>query len=197
MAKDMTKGNPGKTLFFFAVPMVLGNLFQQLYNIIDSIIVGNYVGADALAAVGASASITFLFVAIATGLSIGSSVVISQYFGAKRYGEMKTAIKTVLLASFVIALCLMLVGIFGTDAILRFIGDPAENLFRCISLSENLFLRSCLSFPLQHADGIVQCDRGFKVPFGISGTVIRLQHRTGSVFCDKTEDGRSRSCTGH
>ncbi len=49
MAKDMTKGNPGKTLFFFAVPMVLGNLFQQLYNIIDSIIVGNYVGADALA----------------------------------------------------------------------------------------------------------------------------------------------------
>ena len=61
MAKDMTKGNPGKTLFFFAVPMVLGNLFQQLYNIIDSIIVGNYVGADALAAVGASSSITFLF----------------------------------------------------------------------------------------------------------------------------------------
>ena len=99
MAKDMTKGNPGKTLFFFAVPMVLGNLFQQLYNIIDSIIVGNYVGADALAAVGASASITFLFVAIATGLSIGSSVVISQYFGAKRYGEMKTAIQTVLLAA--------------------------------------------------------------------------------------------------
>ena len=113
MAKDMTKGNPGKTLFFFAVPMVLGNLFQQLYNIIDSIIVGNYVGADALAAVGASSSITFLFVAIATGLSIGSSVVISQYFGAKRYGEMKTAIQTVLLASFVIALCLMLVGISG------------------------------------------------------------------------------------
>lgn len=101
MAKDMTKGNPGKTLFFFAVPMVLGNLFQQLYNIIDSIIVGNYVGADALAAVGASSSITFLFVAIATGLSISSSVVISQYFGAKRYGEMKTAIQTVLLASFV------------------------------------------------------------------------------------------------
>ena len=196
MAKDMTKGNPGKTLFFFAVPMVLGNLFQQLYNIIDSIIVGNYVGADALAAVGASSSITFLFVAIATGLSIGSSVVISQYFGAKRYGEMKTAIQTVLLASFVIALCLMLVGIFGTDAILRFMQTP-QKIFRCISLSENLFLRPCLSFPLQHADGIVQCDRGFKVPLGISGIVIRLQHRIGSVFCDKTEDGRSRSCTGH
>lgn len=133
MAKDMTKGNPGKTLFFFAVPMVLGNLFQQLYNIIDSIIVGNYVGADALAAVGASSSITFLFVAVATGLSIGSSVVISQYFGAKRYGEMKTAIQTVLLASFVIALCLMLVGIFGTDAILRFMRTP-QKIFSDASL---------------------------------------------------------------
>ncbi len=153
-------------------------------------------GADALAAVGASSSITFLFVAIATGLSIGSSVVISQYFGAKRYGETKTAIQTVLLASFVIALCLMLVGIFGTDAILRFMQTP-QKIFSDASLSENLFLRPCLSFPLQHADGIVQCDRGFKVPLGISGTVIRLQHRTGSVFCDKTEDGRSRSCTGH
>ncbi len=189
MAKDMTKGNPGKTLFFFAVPMVLGNLFQQLYNIIDSIIVGNYVGADALAAVGASSSITFLFVAIATGLSIGSSVVISQYFGAKRYGEMKTAIQTVLLASFVIALCLMLVGIFGTDAILRFMQTP-QKIFSDASLYLKIYFCGL-------ADGIVQCDRGFKVPLGISGTVIRLQHRTGSVFCDKTEDGRSRSCTGH
>ena len=195
MAKDMTKGNPGKTLFFFAVPMVLGNLFQQLYNIIDSIIVGNYVGADALAAVGASASITFLFVAIATGLSIGSSVVISQYFGAKRYGEISDPDGAFGL------FCDRTVPDAGRDfrdgrdpAVYA---DPAEDLFRCISLSENLFLRPCLSFPLQHADGIVQCDRGFKVPLGISGTVIRLQHRTGSVFRDKTEDGRSRSCTGH
>ena len=154
-------------------------------------------GADALAAVGASASITFLFVAIATGLSIGSSVVISQYFGAKRYGEMKTAIQTVLLASFVIALCLMLVGIFGTDAILRFMQTP-QKIFSDASLYLKIYFCGLVFlFPLQHADGIVQCDRGFKVPFGISGTVIRLQHRTGSVFCDKTEDGRSRSCTGH
>ena len=66
----MTVGKPGRTLFFFAVPMVLGNLFQQLYNIVDSMIVGNFVGSDALAAVGASASITFLFVAIATGMKM-------------------------------------------------------------------------------------------------------------------------------
>lgn len=139
MEKDMTVGNPGRTLFFFAVPMVLGNLFQQLYNIIDSIIVGNYVGADALAAVGASASITFLFVAIATGLSIGSSVIISQYFGAKRFAEMKTAVQTVMTASAVIALALTMAGIFITDTILRFMQTP-ESIFQDASLYLKIYL---------------------------------------------------------
>ena len=133
MEHELTKGPVMKTMLLFAVPMILGDLLQQCYNIADTLIVGRFLGADALAAVGASASITFLFVAIATGLSIGSSVVISQYFGAKRYGEMKTAIQTVLLASFVIALCLMLVGIFGTDAILRFMQTP-QKIFSDASL---------------------------------------------------------------
>ena len=184
MAKDMTKGNPGKTLFFFAVPMVLGNLFQQLYNIIDSIIVGNYVGADALAAVGASSSITFLFVAIATGLSIGSSVVISQYFGAKRYGEMKTAIQTVLLASFVIALCLMLVGIFGTDAILRFMQTP-QKIFSDASLYLKIYFCGLIFLFL------------YNMLTASFNAIFHLQHCPGSVFCDKAEDGRSRSSTGN
>ena len=133
MAKDMTVGKPGRTLFFFAVPMVLGNLFQQFYNIIGSIIVGNFVGADALAAVGASASITFLFVAIATGLSIGSSVIISQYFGAKRYGEMKTGIYTLLFTALGVSALLTGIGILGTDGILRFMNTP-ENIFSDASM---------------------------------------------------------------
>lgn len=128
MIKDMTVGNPGKTLFSFAVPMVLGNLFQQLYNVVDSIIVGNFVGANALAAVGASASITFLFVAIATGMSIGSSVVISQYFGAKQMGDMKTSVFTILISALIISSVLTGVGIFGSPAILRLMNTP-ENIF--------------------------------------------------------------------
>ena len=84
MEHELTKGPVMKTMLLFAVPMILGDLLQQCYNIADTLIVGRFLGADALAAVGASASNTFLFVAIATGLSIGSSVVISQYFGAKR-----------------------------------------------------------------------------------------------------------------
>jgi len=122
--RDMIKGDPAKALIYFAVPLVLGNLFQQLYNMIDSIIVGNFVGAEALAAVGASASITFLFVALATGMSIGSTVVISQYLGAKEYTKMKTAITTVIFTVLLISIILMSVGIALNQSILKLMNTP-------------------------------------------------------------------------
>lgn len=128
MNKDMTVGSPGKTLFFFAVPMVLGNLFQQLYNIVDSVIVGNFVGPDALAAVGASASITFLFVAIASGMSIGSSVVISQFFGAKQMGKVKTCIYTILIFALVLSLGLTVLGVAASGWILTLMSTP-DNVY--------------------------------------------------------------------
>jgi putative MATE family efflux protein len=124
MVKDMTVGNPGKTLFLFAVPMVLGNIFQQFYNIVDSVVVGKFVGADALAAVGASSSITFLFIAMATGLSIGSSVVISQLFGANQIAKMKTAIFTVIISTLVLSTFLMILGLAINKNILLFLNTP-------------------------------------------------------------------------
>mgnify|MGYP000229913834 CR=1 FL=1 len=128
MVKDMTVGSPSRILFFFAMPMILGNLFQQLYNIVDSVVVGNFVGENALAAVGASYPITFLFVAIAIGASMGCSVVISQFFGAKRYGEMKTAIYTSLFSIGGLGVVLMGVGLLISTPILRLLGTP-ENIF--------------------------------------------------------------------
>ena len=71
MVNDMTRGKPAKILMVFMLPMLLGNIFQQLYNIVDTVIVGNYVGADALAAVGSTAAMVFLLVAVAMGLSMG------------------------------------------------------------------------------------------------------------------------------
>lgn len=82
MENDMTRGSISKILITFALPMLLGNIFQQLYNVVDIIIVGNFVGASALAAVGASSTIVMLLICIASGLSIGCSVLVSQYFGA-------------------------------------------------------------------------------------------------------------------
>ena len=93
MIKDMTTGSPVKTLWLFSLPMLLSVMFQQIYNIADSMIAGQYIGEEALAAVGASYPITMIFMAVAIGSNIGSSIVISQLFGAKRLKEMKTLIK--------------------------------------------------------------------------------------------------------
>ena len=79
---DMTEGSPARVLLLFAVPVILSNLFQQLYNLVDSLIVGNYLGPNALAAVGSAGTITAVVIQLASGLSLGASVVISQYFGA-------------------------------------------------------------------------------------------------------------------
>lgn len=125
---SMVTGNPVKPLILFTIPMVVGNLFQQFYNIIDSIVVGNVEGADALAAVGASTSITMLFVMIATGTGIGCSVVISQLFGAGKLAEMKTAISTALISILGLSLILSLMGMAINRGLLAMMKTP-ENIF--------------------------------------------------------------------
>ena len=107
---DMLTDHPGKALLFFALPMIFGNLFQQLYNITDSVIVGRFVGENALAAVGASYAITNVFIAIAIGGGIGSSVIISQFLGAGKIGKMKTAVFTTMINFLVISVILGTVG---------------------------------------------------------------------------------------
>ncbi|QNM05722.1 MATE family efflux transporter [Qiania dongpingensis] len=128
MAKDMSVGKPFPTLFKFAMPMVLGNLFQQLYNVVDSMVVGNFVGEDALAAVGTTTAITFLFIAIAIGMGIGCSVVISQLFGAKNMDTMKLAIHTALISMLVLSVILSIFGLAAHEWILRSMKVP-ENIF--------------------------------------------------------------------
>lgn len=122
----MTSGNPGRTLVKFAIPMVLGNLFQQAYNLADTMIVGKKVGSNALAAVGTCASITFLFIAVATGAGIGASVVISQLFGAGKYGKMRSAIRTVLLTMLLLSGVITVLGLGLHRSILRAMNTPAE-----------------------------------------------------------------------
>ena len=125
---DMLNGNPGKSLFFFALPMIIGNLFQQFYNMADTIIVGQCVGEDALAAVGASYSLTTVFIMIAIGGGIGASVLTSQFLGAKEYGKMKTSINTALLTFLGLSILLAVLGELYSPAILRLLKTP-ENIF--------------------------------------------------------------------
>lgn len=121
---NLTEGSVAKGLMSFAIPMILGNLFQQLYNIVDSIIVGKMVGADALAAVGSSTSITMLFVMVAVGTGIGCSVVISQLYGARKMESLKTAIDTALISILVFSIMLSLLGRALSGPILTVLKTP-------------------------------------------------------------------------
>lgn len=125
---NMLTDHPGKALLLFSLPMIFGNLFQQFYNITDSVIVGRYVGEQALAAVGASYSITNVFIAIAIGGGIGSSVVISQFLGAGNLPKMKTAVFTTLINFLAVALFLGIFGALFNDRILQWVNTP-EDIF--------------------------------------------------------------------
>lgn len=124
----MLTDSPGRSLFFFALPMILGNLFQQFYSTVDSIIVGQYVGEDALAAVGASYSLTTVFIMIAIGGGIGASVVISQYLGAGLNRQMKTSVYTALLSFLGVSIVLGVVGLVFSRNILTALNTPANIL---------------------------------------------------------------------
>lgn len=125
---DMLKDHPGKSLLVFALPMIIGNLFQQFYNMADSVIVGKFVSEDALAAVGASYSITTIFIMIAIGGGIGASVIISQYLGANKYKNMKTSIYTALISFFIISMILCGFGLLSKDYVLKALNTPS-NIF--------------------------------------------------------------------
>ncbi len=130
---NMLTGHPGRALLLFALPMILGNLFQQFYNIVDSVVVGKFVSEEALASVGASYAITNVFIAVAIGGGIGSSVIISQFLGAEKLTEMKTAISTTLINFLVLSAALGLFGFAANDAILHLLRVPA-NVFDDASL---------------------------------------------------------------
>lgn len=120
----MITGKPARTLIAFALPMILGNLFQQFYSLADSIIVGRTLGQDALAAVGSTAAIVMVYVAIANGLAIGCSVVISQLFGAGNYVKMKTAFNTAFMAFVGLSVLSLAIGLSTENAIVSLTGIP-------------------------------------------------------------------------
>ena len=126
MNKDLTVGNPESVLWKFCLPLFGSIVFQQLYNIADSLVAGKFIGENALAAVGNSYEITLIFIAFAFGCNMGCSVIVSQYFGAKEYGKMKTAVSTACIASAVLCAALMAGGILGCGGLLQLINTPAE-----------------------------------------------------------------------
>ena len=126
MNKDLTVGNPQTVLWKFCMPLFGSIIFQQLYNIADSLVAGKFIGENALAAVGNSYEITLIFIAFAFGCNMGCSVVVSKLFGAKKYKEMKTAVYTACIFSGFVCILLMLLGIAGSTMLLSAIRTPEE-----------------------------------------------------------------------
>ena len=124
----MTEGGIFKNLLFFATPLILGNLLQQMYNAVDSIIVGNYVGSNALAAVGAGASLIYLLIAFSLGASVGAGVIVSQYLGAKEKEGVHKAVHTAMTISIILGLILTAGGILFSRKLLAMMNTPAEIL---------------------------------------------------------------------
>ncbi len=124
MNKDLTVGKPESILWKFCMPLFGSVIFQQLYNIADSFVAGKFINENALAAVGNSYEITLIFIAFAFGCNIGCSVIVSQFFGAKDYRQMKTSVYTAMIFTAVLCLLLMIGGILGCPLLLQWIRTP-------------------------------------------------------------------------
>lgn len=125
-AQDMTVGSPMKNLVRFSVPLLIGNLAQQLYSTVDSIVVGNYEGDGALAAIGASGPIINLLLVLFMGISVGASIMVSQYFGAKEKDKLSDTMGTTITATFVTSLLIMIVGPLITHPVMRMLDTPQD-----------------------------------------------------------------------
>ena len=126
MEKDLTVGKPMSVIWKFCLPLFGSIIFQQLYNLADSFVAGKFIGDNALAAVGNSYEITLIFIAFAFGCNIGCSVIVSRFFGARKYHDMKTAVFTTWIAGAVLCAVLMVLGLTLSEALLGLINTPSE-----------------------------------------------------------------------
>lgn len=167
MNKDLTVGNPGKILWAFCMPMFGSIVFQQLYNIADSLVAGRFIGENALAAVGNSYNITLIFIAFAFGCNIGCSVIVSQMFGAKNYAAMKSSVYTSLIASGILCLILMAAGLLSCNTLLQLM-KTQEEIMADSSLYLNIYIWGLpFLFFYNIATGIFSALGDSKTPFAL------------------------------
>lgn len=126
--KDMTVGSPTKHILFFAAPLLVGNIFQQLYNMVDSIVVGNFVGANAVAAVGTCGSMGFFFFSWSSGLAIGIGIIVAQYFGAKDEKNVRSTIANSIYVLGIASIIISIIGFFISPLVLKLLQCPESIL---------------------------------------------------------------------
>ena len=165
MNQDLTVGKPSTVLWKFCLPLFGSIIFQQLYNIADSLVAGKFIGENALAAVGNSYEVTLIFLAFAFGVNIGCSVIVSQLFGARRHRELKTAVSTTLIAGGVLCLALMAGGMLLCSSLLHLIHTP-ENVMADSRLYLDIYILGLpFVFYYNIATGVFSALGDSKTPF--------------------------------
>lgn len=143
---DLTQGNEAKVILKFAIPMMIGNIFQQLYNVVDAAVVGKFVGKEALSATGVSFPILFLLSSITIGFAIGGTILIAQFYGAKKIEEVKKTSDTMQILMFVASAIITVIGILSSRGIFRLLNFPEENLDLAVSYFNILMLGNIAIF---------------------------------------------------
>ena len=194
MSKDeyLITDAPLKALTVFAMPMILGSFFQQVYNMADSIIVGQFVGSSALAAVGACAALTNVFICVALGAGVGAGVLVSRYFGAQNYSKMKTIVSTSLISFLILSILLGVFGFVFSHFMMSLLQTPADILDEAV-----LYLRVYfVGFPFLFMYNILSTMFNSAGPFDIFfcfeycyGSLDGGRFRAGCVRC--------RPCNSH
>ncbi len=174
--KDLTEGKEGRLILKFAIPMLMGNVFQQLYNVVDSIIIGKVLGKEALAAVGANFPLIFALISFVVGIAIGSTVIISQYFGAKQMDKVKKTIDTLYIFMFFAAIALTIIGIFGSKYIFKLISLPEDVLGPAVEYFNVYAIGFVFFFGFQGTSAILRGLGDSKTPlyFLMISTVINI-----------------------
>ncbi len=174
--KDLTEGKESSLILKFAMPMLLGNVFQQLYNVVDSIVVGQFIGKEALAAVGASFPIIFAFLSLLIGIATGSTIVIAQYFGAKDIEKVKRTINTLFVFLIIASIIVSIVSIYFSEDLFRLLKLP-EEIMPQAKLYFNIFMGGIIvSFGFNGISAILRGLGDSKTPlyFMIIATLVNI-----------------------
>jgi putative MATE family efflux protein len=154
--KDLTKGRESTLIIAFALPMLIGNVFQQFYNMVDSWVVGRYVGKEALAAVGTSFPVIFLMIALALGIGMGTNVLVAQFYGAKANDKIKLTIDTAYISLFIMGIALTLIGYFTAEPVLKLLRVPSDVFDQASEYLKIISLGLILTFGYNTVGGILR-----------------------------------------
>ncbi len=181
MIGDLTKGSVINKIISFSIPVLLGNLLQQLYNMVDSIIVGRFVGVDAFAAVGSTGSLNFLILGFALGVSSGLCIPIAQRFGAKDYSDMRRKIAVAVYISIGVAIVLTVVTALGAGTFLKWMRTP-ENIFEDARIYDHFLItwtHKCLIIKLNNHANICRTIRKLQAKSKIMAWILKLNNING------------------